>query len=63
MMREDEMDEKFFIIYLSEYQGDGSSRDMSWKIGSKLYDTEEEANRVYEEASNSHSCFLCKTIK
>ena len=54
--------EKFFIIYLEEFAGDGMTKSNVWKIGSKLFDNYDEAVKVYEQASQSHSCRICKTI-
>ena len=54
--------EKFFIVYLEEFLGDGSTESMTWKIGSSFFEDYEDAFKVYEEASQSHSCKICKTI-
>lgn len=54
--------EKYFIIYLNEFYGDGMSEDNTWKIGSKLFDTFDEAKAVYNKVSDHHSCKICKTI-
>ena len=52
----------YFIIYLNEYEGDGSTKAYKWKIGSSFLETYEDAYKVYEEASHSHQCKICKTI-
>ena len=54
--------EKYFIIYFNEFTGDGSTKDDTWKIGSKFFESYEEAIIIYEKASSSHSCKICKTI-
>ena len=54
--------EKFFIIYLEEFTGDGMTESNVWKIGSKLFENYDDVMKVYEQASQSHSCRICKTI-
>lgn len=54
--------EKFFIIYLEEFTGDGMTESNVWKIGSTLFENYDDAMKVYEQASQSHSCQICKTI-
>lgn len=54
--------EKFFIIYLEEFTGDGMTSSNVWKIGSALFDNYNDAMHVYKQASHSHLCKICKTI-
>ena len=54
--------EKFFIIYLEEFTGDGMTKSNVWKIGSKLLDNYDDAMIIYNLASQFHSCFICKTV-
>jgi len=54
--------EKFFIIYLEEFTGNGSTESNTWKIGSKLFDDYDDAMKIYKQVNQSHSCQICKTI-
>ena len=54
--------EKFFIIYLEEFTGDGTTKNEAWKIGSELFENYDDAMKVYDQASQSHLCRICKTI-
>ena len=52
--------EKFFVIYYDENFDDEEKSE--WKMASMLYDTYEEALKIYYAISKNQSCKICKTI-
>lgn len=54
------MNEKYFIIWYNENFDDIELG--KWEIGSCLYDSYEEALKVYNEAKKKMSCYICRTI-